>query len=172
MARSRARFSAALPAARARWAQRRRFWDPCWTTSGMVFVSTNPRALPRIASTVPTQSACSLTLCSMGHAGGLLLFSSQDTTGPMTRDELKDLACLGFSADLVMQVSVNRYAATTLTLVFSVDCRSGEKMATRVMGENRRGYNQGWLRICECSRGMVVLGVAVVLPHSRLPQAG
>jgi len=28
---------------------------------------------------------------------------SQDTTGPMTRDELKDLACLGFSADLVVQ---------------------------------------------------------------------
>lgn len=28
---------------------------------------------------------------------------SQDTTGPMTRDELKDLACLGFQADLVMQ---------------------------------------------------------------------
>merc|ERR1719352_122029 len=28
---------------------------------------------------------------------------SQDTTGPMTRDELKDLTCLGFSADLVMQ---------------------------------------------------------------------
>ncbi len=28
---------------------------------------------------------------------------SQDTTGPMTRDELKDLACLGFTADLVMQ---------------------------------------------------------------------
>ncbi|MDG2337526.1 MAG: bifunctional aconitate hydratase 2/2-methylisocitrate dehydratase, partial [Gammaproteobacteria bacterium] len=28
---------------------------------------------------------------------------SQDTTGPMTRDELKDLACLGFSADLVMK---------------------------------------------------------------------
>jgi aconitate hydratase 2/2-methylisocitrate dehydratase len=28
---------------------------------------------------------------------------SQDTTGPMTRDELKDLACLGFSADVVMQ---------------------------------------------------------------------
>ena len=28
---------------------------------------------------------------------------SQDTTGPMTRDELKDLACLGFSGDLVMQ---------------------------------------------------------------------
>ena len=28
---------------------------------------------------------------------------SQDTTGPMTRDELKDLACLGFSSDLVMQ---------------------------------------------------------------------
>jgi len=29
--------------------------------------------------------------------------ASQETTGPMTRDELKDLACLGFSADLVMQ---------------------------------------------------------------------
>ena len=28
---------------------------------------------------------------------------SQDTTGPMTRDELKELACLGFSTDLVMQ---------------------------------------------------------------------
>ena len=28
---------------------------------------------------------------------------SQDTTGPMTRDEMKDLACIGFSADLVMQ---------------------------------------------------------------------
>jgi aconitate hydratase 2/2-methylisocitrate dehydratase len=28
---------------------------------------------------------------------------SQDTTGTMTRDELKDLACLGFSSDLVMQ---------------------------------------------------------------------
>ena len=28
---------------------------------------------------------------------------SQDTTGPMTRDELKELACLGFSADFVLQ---------------------------------------------------------------------
>jgi aconitate hydratase 2/2-methylisocitrate dehydratase len=28
---------------------------------------------------------------------------SQDTTGPMTRDELKELACLGFTSDLVMQ---------------------------------------------------------------------
>jgi aconitate hydratase 2/2-methylisocitrate dehydratase len=33
----------------------------------------------------------------------LATVGSQDTTGPMTRDELKDLACLGFSADLVMQ---------------------------------------------------------------------
>ena len=31
---------------------------------------------------------------------------SQDTTGPMTRDELKELACLGFNADLVMQLSL------------------------------------------------------------------
>ena len=35
---------------------------------------------------------------------------SQDTTGPMTRDELKDLACLGFSADLVMQSFCNTAA--------------------------------------------------------------
>ena len=34
---------------------------------------------------------------------GMTSVGSQDTTGPMTRDELKDLACLGFSADLVMQ---------------------------------------------------------------------
>ncbi len=33
----------------------------------------------------------------------LTTVGSQDTTGPMTRDELQDLACLGFSADLVMQ---------------------------------------------------------------------
>jgi aconitate hydratase 2/2-methylisocitrate dehydratase len=33
----------------------------------------------------------------------LTTVGSQDTTGPMTRDELKELACLGFSADLVMQ---------------------------------------------------------------------
>ena len=35
---------------------------------------------------------------------------SQDTTGPMTRDELKDLACLGFSADLTMQSSCHTAA--------------------------------------------------------------
>tara|TARA_B100000035_G_C21034874_1_gene570370 strand:- start:1505 stop:4117 length:2613 start_codon:yes stop_codon:yes gene_type:complete len=39
-------------------------------------------------------SYCEPTVTSVG---------SQDTTGPMTRDELKDLACLGFSSDLVMQ---------------------------------------------------------------------
>ncbi|BAN95003.1 aconitate hydratase 2 [Plautia stali symbiont] len=33
----------------------------------------------------------------------MISVGSQDTTGPMTRDELKDLACLGFSSDLVMQ---------------------------------------------------------------------
>lgn len=32
-----------------------------------------------------------------------LTVGSQDTTGPMTRDEIKELAALGFSADLVMQ---------------------------------------------------------------------
>jgi aconitate hydratase 2/2-methylisocitrate dehydratase len=34
---------------------------------------------------------------------GMTTVGSQDTTGPMTRDELRSLACLGFSADLVMQ---------------------------------------------------------------------
>ena len=33
----------------------------------------------------------------------MVTVGSQDTTGPMTRDELKDLACLGFSSDMVMQ---------------------------------------------------------------------
>ena len=48
---------------------------------------------------LPEGRACAGTYCEpkMTSVG------SQDTTGPMTRDELKDLACLGFSADLVMQ---------------------------------------------------------------------
>ena len=56
--------------------------------------------------------ACGLPVVS-GHQQGvrpgtyceprMTSVGSQDTTGPMTRDELKDLACLGFSADLVMQ---------------------------------------------------------------------
>ncbi|MEO5697173.1 MAG: bifunctional aconitate hydratase 2/2-methylisocitrate dehydratase [Burkholderiaceae bacterium] len=55
--------------------------------------------------------------CGLGEVGGnqqgmrpgtycephMTSVGSQDTTGPMTRDELKDIACLGFSADLVMQ---------------------------------------------------------------------
>ena len=49
--------------------------------------------------------ACNLPGISPGTYCEPLVTSvgSQDTTGPMTRDELKDLACLGFSADLVMQ---------------------------------------------------------------------
>ena len=43
---------------------------------------------------VVPRTYCEPTVTSVG---------SQDTTGPMTRDELKDLACLGFTADLVMQ---------------------------------------------------------------------
>ncbi|WP_434778392.1 bifunctional aconitate hydratase 2/2-methylisocitrate dehydratase [Neisseria sp. Ec49-e6-T10] len=71
--------------------------------------------------TVPAQSNAGFTLAQkmVGRACGLpegqgirpgtyceprmTTVGSQDTTGPMTRDELKDLACLGFSADLVMQ---------------------------------------------------------------------
>jgi aconitate hydratase 2 / 2-methylisocitrate dehydratase len=49
--------------------------------------------------------ACGLTGVRPGIACEPLITTvgSQDTTGPMTRDELKELACLGFSADLVMQ---------------------------------------------------------------------
>jgi aconitate hydratase 2 / 2-methylisocitrate dehydratase len=71
--------------------------------------------------TVPSVSAKGFTLAQkmVGRACGLpegqgvrpgtycepkmTSVGSQDTTGPMTRDELKDLACLGFSSDLVMQ---------------------------------------------------------------------
>ena len=42
---------------------------------------------------------------------------SQDTTGPMTRDELKELACLGFSADLVMPVSYTHLTLPTTPYV-------------------------------------------------------
>eukprot|EP01035_Chromulina_nebulosa_P019430 gene19430-25308_t len=49
--------------------------------------------LPEGSGILPGQY-CEPTMTTVG---------SQDTTGPMTRDELKDLACLGFSADLVLQ---------------------------------------------------------------------
>ena len=68
--------------------------------------------------TVPTDTGKGFTLAQkmVGKACGLpgvrpgtyceplmTTVGSQDTTGPMTRDELKELACLGFGADLVMQ---------------------------------------------------------------------
>jgi len=66
--------------------------------------------------TPPSQTAFTLAQKMVGKACGvdgvvpgqycepkMTTVGSQDTTGPMTRDELKDLACLGFSADLVMQ---------------------------------------------------------------------
>jgi aconitate hydratase 2/2-methylisocitrate dehydratase len=65
---------------------------------------------------VDTGKGYSLAQKMVGHACGvegmrpgtycepkMTTVGSQDTTGPMTRDELKDLACLGFSADLTMQ---------------------------------------------------------------------
>ena len=55
--------------------------------------SAAPAACPKARACAPAPTA-SRSMTSVG---------SQDTTGPMTRDELKDLACLGFSADLVMQ---------------------------------------------------------------------
>ena len=55
---------------------------------------------------------------------------SQDTTGPMTRDELKDLACLGFQADLVMQSFCHTAAypkpVDVKALVFCVFCAGSE----------------------------------------------
>ncbi|MCT7952068.1 bifunctional aconitate hydratase 2/2-methylisocitrate dehydratase [Ancylothrix sp. C2] len=71
-----------------------------------------------VRPTVPTETGKGYTLAQkmVGKACGLpgvrpgtsceprmTTVGSQDTTGPMTRDELKELACLGFSADLVMQ---------------------------------------------------------------------
>ncbi|MCY7320432.1 MAG: bifunctional aconitate hydratase 2/2-methylisocitrate dehydratase [Phormidesmis sp. CAN_BIN36] len=71
-----------------------------------------------IRSTMPVDTGKGFTLAQkmVGKACGLTgvrpgmscepamtTVGSQDTTGPMTRDELKELACLGFSADLVMQ---------------------------------------------------------------------
>jgi len=68
--------------------------------------------------TIPTNTGKGFTLAQkmVGKACGLsgvrpgtyceplmTTVGSQDTTGPMTRDELKELACLGFGADLVMQ---------------------------------------------------------------------
>ncbi|MCX5956710.1 MAG: bifunctional aconitate hydratase 2/2-methylisocitrate dehydratase [Cyanobacteria bacterium] len=71
-----------------------------------------------IRPTAPTDTGKGFTLAQkmVGKACGLpgvrpgtsceplmTTVGSQDTTGPMTRDEMKELACLGFSADLVMQ---------------------------------------------------------------------
>ena len=59
---------------------------------------------------------------------------SQDTTGPMTRDELKDLACLGFSADLVMQSFCHTAAYPKL-----VDVRMHRELPTFI--SNRGGVS-------------------------------
>jgi aconitate hydratase 2 / 2-methylisocitrate dehydratase len=58
---------------------------------------------------------------------------SQDTTGPMTRDELKELACLGFSADLVMQSFCH-----TAAYPKPVDVKTHHDPA-RLHGQNRGG---------------------------------
>lgn len=70
----------------------------------------------QVATIAPSNKGFTLAQKMVGRACGLegvrpgeyceprmTSVGSQDTTGPMTRDELKDLACLGFSADLVMQ---------------------------------------------------------------------
>src|SRR5574340_692625 len=60
---------------------------------------------------------------------------SQDTTGPMTRDELKDLACLGFSADMTMQSFCHTAAYPKL-----VDVKMHRELPTFI--SNRGGVAQ------------------------------
>merc|ERR1719217_428335 len=70
---------------------------------------------------------------------------SQDTTGPMTRDELKDLACLGFLADLTMQsfchtaaypkpVDVTTHRTLPKSLLTEVVSRCAQAMALSTLG--------------------------------------
>merc|ERR1719159_1343536 len=73
-----------------------------------VFRSTSgepPKAAGYTLAQKMVAKACNLpgVLPGMYVEPAMTTVGSQDTTGPMTRDELKDLACLGFSADLVMQ---------------------------------------------------------------------
>ena len=90
------------------------------TTKAREFLGLGPSTLFRLPA-IPTTTKAGYTAAQkmVGRAVGLpegqgvrpgtyceprmTSVGSQDTTGPMTRDELKDLACLGFSADLVMQ---------------------------------------------------------------------
>lgn len=90
------------------------------TTKAREFLNLAPSDVFRLPS-VPKDTGKGFTLaqkmvgraCGLAEGQGIRPFTycepkmttvgSQDTTGPMTRDELKDLACLGFSADLVMQ---------------------------------------------------------------------
>jgi len=90
------------------------------TTKAREFLGLAPSTLFRLPA-IPTSTKAGFTAAQkmVGRAVGLpegqgvrpgtyceprmTSVGSQDTTGPMTRDELKDLACLGFSADLVMQ---------------------------------------------------------------------
>ena len=90
------------------------------TTKAREFLALGTTDIFRLPS-IPTDTGKGFTLaqkmvgraCGLPEGHGIRPFTycepkmttvgSQDTTGPMTRDELKDLACLGFSADLVMQ---------------------------------------------------------------------
>ena len=63
---------------------------------------------------------------------------SQDTTGPMTRDELQDLACLGFSADLTMQSSA------TAAYPKPVDIETQHSLPDFI--RNRGGVSPSWRR--------------------------
>ena len=72
---------------------------------------------------------------------------SQDTTGPMTRDELKDLACLGFSADLVMPIflSYSGPIRNQLILTLSIVCLISYRHAGGVALRPGDGIIHSWL---------------------------
>jgi len=88
----------------------------CSSLTAWARVATRTRASLSASPSPPANTGYTLAQKMVGRACGMegvlpglycepimTTVGSQDTTGPMTRDELKDLACLGFSADLVMQ---------------------------------------------------------------------
>jgi len=92
---SRSSLAAPSRAARSRpWRERRTSrTSPCHSSLGFTLAQKMVGKACGVEG-IPPGKYCEPTMTTVG---------SQDTTGPMTRDELRSLACLGFSADLVMQ---------------------------------------------------------------------
>ena len=102
---------------------------------------------------------------------------SQDTTGPMTRDELKDLACLGFMADLTMQsfwYSVPTARCPTATdhghrLPFCLSACLSASLISRA--ETHHPISPPPIQAVSL-RFCITLLWYRLQPHRRLPQAG